>query len=107
MIGVGDLRDVLLREFFGAAIDEVTHVSGVDEENLFAPVSKLSVRSVSAHKPEGGGNLRVQEEFCREIYDAVDQVSLFDHGASNIAFTGRFGGERPFRQNDSRLPGRR
>ena len=72
MVGAGDFLNVLVREFAGAAVDEVAQVARVDEEDFV--LARVAVVAGAVKKPEGGRYLGVEEELGGQVDDAVDEV---------------------------------
>jgi len=50
MIGVGDLLDVLMREFTGAAIDKMAQIARIDKQDLV--LARVAVVAGAVHEPQ-------------------------------------------------------
>ena len=70
----------------------MANFAGIDKKNL---VLALAVAVVAVpfvgEEPQAGGNLGIQEQFGRQVDDAVDDSSVDDALADGI-FTGHLGG---------------
>ena len=67
------------------AVDEVSQLPCIDEQNVAPPVAELPVRLVPREKPAGGRNHRAVEELAWKSNHAIDQIGLNDC-LPNLAF---------------------
>jgi len=86
VVGRSDLFDVFPRKLAGSAVDKVPQVSGIDKQNLIGTGTVAPVCFVPRQKPEAGRNLRIEEELCRKIDDAVHKSGL-DQRLSDITLS--------------------
>lgn len=61
MVGVGNFFDVVMAELFGTTIDEVAKITRINKQYLVTAVSEFAVATVTAHKPQGSGDLRIKK----------------------------------------------
>src|SRR5690606_30297177 len=102
VVGVCYLSYIFLGEFPGSTINQMPQIAGIDEQNFSATVSEFSIATITAHKPKGSRDLRIQKQFGRKVYNTVDQVSL-NQCFSDIALTATFGSQCAFCQYKARL----
>lgn len=91
MVGVGDLLDVVVRKFLSAAIDQMTEVTRVDEQDFV--FARMAIIAGAVHKPQRRRYLGIQKQFGGQVDDAVDQVAVGDQCFAYLAFTAGFAGE--------------
>ena len=66
--------------------------AGIDKKNLvFAFAVAVVAVPFVGEEPQAGGNLCIQEQFGRQVDDAVDDFGVYDALADNI-FIGHPGG---------------
>ena len=94
MVRGANLLDILMRQLFGAAVDEVAKITRVDEEDF--ALARVAVAAGTVHKPEGCRYLCVQEQFGGQVDDTVDEVAVRNERLADVAFAAGLAGEGAF-----------
>ena len=85
VVGVDNPGYVFIRKLPCAAVDQMPQLARVYEQDLILafPVAVVAVPFVG-DKPQAGGDLRVQEQFCRQIDNAVHNAGVDDVFADDV-----------------------
>ena len=102
MIGSRDFGNILSGKLPCSAVDQMPHISSINEENFISSVAKLSVGFIAAQEPQAGGDLRIQKQLGRQVDDAIHQAG-FKQFFADVSFTGCFGSQCTFSQNKTGL----
>ena len=105
VVGAGDLGDLLVGQFPVGAVDERSHLAGVDEEGLAVAGAEclainLAGTLAAREKPQAGGDWRGVEQLPGQGDDAVHQVGL-DDGSADFALAGGVGSQRAVGQHEA------